>query len=217
MKSWRKYDDMGMDIWTLSTNELHTAALAYRIEVSRRHRVAERHPELKKLPAYKELAGKNIDVAMRKQGESMQAYRGRIAQAIVQAKRYLNAQTSTWTGYQQWRNNVLNAISKATGLNRHQLGQRLKGEELDKFLRFFEDFKKDGNELFHQQSSDSAFAIAYDVYMEEDNRTPLEKLEEAGRRVNEWYEEQDRKHEEMRQFLTSNNSGYPPFELGPNY
>lgn len=215
MRNYKYYEELGTDIWSLNARDMYDAALAYRLEVIKRLRVAERHKELREVKAYRNLekesmtGSRQIIATYKKPGETTAQWRDRLMQEIARARRYIHAQTSTWGGYQAWRNNTLNAIAEATGLTRRQLGQRLRGDKLKEFLRFFEDVKHDGNMLAYLADSDSTFRVAYYVFVE-DNLTPEERLEKVGKRINEWYEEKDRQEEEFAKMVASGSPEYPP-------
>lgn len=202
--TYKDYEEMGTDLWHLGAEDLFNAAVAYRTEVRRRLRQAKNHKELREVRAYKRLLGESrttsreLVVTRKRPGENNAQWRNRLALEISRGKRYLNAQTSTWSGYKAWREHVLEAIADATGLKLEEVKRKLRGVKLDKFLKFFEDVKQDGNMLLYLSDSDKTFDIAYNVFIKNDgNKSVDEMLQEVGELINEWYKEQDRKKQKI--------------------
>lgn len=214
--TYKDYESMGTDLWSLNADEMFKAAVAYRKEVSRRLAETKKTPGMKLTKAYKNLgresatSSRELVLTRQGRGETTQQWRGRIMQEIARAKRYIANQTSTRAGYQAWRNNTLDALANAVGLTRKQLVRKLPGQTLERFLRYFEDVKQEVMTYYYRDSEET-FKIVFEVFEspEWQKKSMADRIDYIKERIDEKWRQDD---------VGPGNGSYPTqtFSIGSN-
>lgn len=166
----------------MTVDQLEAAARDIQREVNRRYESAT--PEMKRMTsAYKNLQRSGGKISLSKgytssgtyigsQNQTTQQYRGYLMSEIVRGMSYLQAQTSSYTGYQSWKRSTKSGMLKAfDSIHGDPLATQEfkkwmeKSENFELLIKVFSDFKRNNPALYLSVGSDFIVNSIYKIVM----------------------------------------------------